>query len=339
VPGPAARVGDQTAHGGAITGPGAATVLIGNKPAARITDMQACPMMSGTVAHGSGVILPPGQTMVLIGNLPAATMGDTCAPPCGASIVSGDFTVLIGTSPGGVGPAIGFSAPGAAAPDPGMNPAASPSSSLESSAAQATETQTTAVVEETLTETEESEEKTLDQAKWDKDVLHNDEAIKLSVQCTNIPDGDEISFSIYEKDEDGNKRSLLRLKEKVQSNRAEVEWNFKYKDYGNVADIPTEKEQQEKDKHYFNPAFYFIASYEDLSAESDEILFKDMIKRELRDYKDEPIEDEDYVITLADGNEKKGKTDKEGKIELEDIPPGRYTIKFTNLTDSDLGKR
>ncbi|UCD95710.1 MAG: PAAR domain-containing protein, partial [Candidatus Zixiibacteriota bacterium] len=40
---PAARVGDQTAHGGVITGPGAPTVLIGKLPASVMGDMHVCP--------------------------------------------------------------------------------------------------------------------------------------------------------------------------------------------------------------------------------------------------------------------------------------------------------
>ena len=36
---PAARIGDLCAHGGAITGPGCPTVLIGMMPAARVTDI------------------------------------------------------------------------------------------------------------------------------------------------------------------------------------------------------------------------------------------------------------------------------------------------------------
>ncbi len=37
----AACVGDTTSHGGTITGPGVATVMIGGKPAAVLGDMQA----------------------------------------------------------------------------------------------------------------------------------------------------------------------------------------------------------------------------------------------------------------------------------------------------------
>jgi uncharacterized Zn-binding protein involved in type VI secretion len=93
---PAARMGDQTAHGGVIVG-GFPTVMIGGKPAARVSDMHTCPMTTGPVPHVGGPILPPGGIMVLIGGLPAARMGDMCTcvgPP--DTIIIGAPTVLIG---------------------------------------------------------------------------------------------------------------------------------------------------------------------------------------------------------------------------------------------------
>lgn len=69
-------------------------------PAARVTDMHACPLVSGTVPHVGGPILPAGDPTVLIGNLPAARVGDmaTCVGPPD-SIATGSGTVLIGGMP------------------------------------------------------------------------------------------------------------------------------------------------------------------------------------------------------------------------------------------------
>lgn len=71
--------------------------------AARITDLQVCPMVTTAlppIPHVGGPIIGPGVPTVLIGNLPAAVVGDTCTcvgPP--SSIVSGSTTVLIGGKP------------------------------------------------------------------------------------------------------------------------------------------------------------------------------------------------------------------------------------------------
>jgi uncharacterized Zn-binding protein involved in type VI secretion len=96
---PAARMGDPTAHGGTIL-MGFPTVLIGGQPAARVSDMHVCPMVTPGVPpipHVGGPILPPGMPNVLIGGLPAAFMGCMCVcvgPP--DVIIMGFPTVMIG---------------------------------------------------------------------------------------------------------------------------------------------------------------------------------------------------------------------------------------------------
>jgi uncharacterized Zn-binding protein involved in type VI secretion len=66
-------------------------------PAARVTDMHTCPMVTGVVPHVGGPILPPCAPTVLIGMLPAARMTDlaTCVGPPDM-IAMGSPTVLIG---------------------------------------------------------------------------------------------------------------------------------------------------------------------------------------------------------------------------------------------------
>lgn len=69
-------------------------------PAARITDMHVCPMVTGLVPHVGGPIIGPGTATVLIAGMPAAVVGDvvTCVGPPDA-IVMGSTTVLIGGKP------------------------------------------------------------------------------------------------------------------------------------------------------------------------------------------------------------------------------------------------
>lgn len=69
-------------------------------PAARLTDMQTCPMVTGVVPHVGGPVVGPGEATVLIVGLPAAVVGDNCTcvgPP--STIVKGSGTVMIGGKP------------------------------------------------------------------------------------------------------------------------------------------------------------------------------------------------------------------------------------------------
>jgi uncharacterized Zn-binding protein involved in type VI secretion len=69
-------------------------------PAARVSDMHVCPMVTGVVPHVGGPILPPCCPTVMIGFLPAARITDmaTCVGPPDM-IVKGSATVMIGGLP------------------------------------------------------------------------------------------------------------------------------------------------------------------------------------------------------------------------------------------------
>ena len=69
-------------------------------PAARVTDMHTCPMVTGLVPHVGGPIIPPCQINVLTCMMPQARITDMaiCVGPIDM-IVQGAFTVLVGGLP------------------------------------------------------------------------------------------------------------------------------------------------------------------------------------------------------------------------------------------------
>lgn len=90
---PAARVGDISTHGGTIVGPGAATVLVGGRPAAVVGDLHVCVLPPS--GHQPTVSLfPTGSATVFVAGRPALRRGDTSL--CGAAAAVGAPTVIIG---------------------------------------------------------------------------------------------------------------------------------------------------------------------------------------------------------------------------------------------------
>src|SRR6185295_426182 len=73
--------------GGPVSGPCAPTVLIGGLPAARITDMLVCVGPPDVIVKGSATVITSGMPQARI-------LVDTCAH--GGVIVTGCFTVLVG---------------------------------------------------------------------------------------------------------------------------------------------------------------------------------------------------------------------------------------------------
>jgi uncharacterized Zn-binding protein involved in type VI secretion len=87
---PAARLGDMHTcpihEGGPIVPPCCPTVLIGDLPAARVSDMATC--------DGPLDVIAKGSTTVIIGSMPAARIGDPTVH--GGVIIEGCPTVIIG---------------------------------------------------------------------------------------------------------------------------------------------------------------------------------------------------------------------------------------------------
>jgi uncharacterized Zn-binding protein involved in type VI secretion len=72
-------------------------------PAARLTDLHQCPMVTPgqpPIPHVGGPVIGPGEPTVIIGGLPAARLGDMlmCTGPPD-TIASGSATVMIGGKP------------------------------------------------------------------------------------------------------------------------------------------------------------------------------------------------------------------------------------------------
>ncbi len=69
-------------------------------PAARLTDMHTCPLVTALVPHVGGPVTGPGVPTVLLGGMPAAVVGDllVCVGPPD-TIAVGSATVLIGGKP------------------------------------------------------------------------------------------------------------------------------------------------------------------------------------------------------------------------------------------------
>lgn len=89
---PAVRVGDPTVHGGVVTGPGVATVLLGGLPAAVLGDLHACAIPPP--GHVPVTPFPSGSATVLVGGRPLVRVGDVAG--CGATAVTGLPTVVVG---------------------------------------------------------------------------------------------------------------------------------------------------------------------------------------------------------------------------------------------------
>ena len=351
---PAARLGDMSAHGGAIV-VGCPTVLIGGMPAARVGDMHVCPMLTPAVPpipHVGGPIMM-GSPMVLIGGMPAARMGDivTCVGPPD-TIMLGCMTVLIGE--GGSGSASGGGS--------GMSAAAAAQASAASATAGSKESSTKhehwveykfadkaglpvsglvyeftdpggAKTESVLQLDGRVARDALSQgqctvvlrsvfnAKWSKNKAEVGQKVKLTADVEGFDDGTPATVQIYRRDIQGPDYAVQTVETKVDKKKVEIEWQYA------VTEIPEkESEQETKPDRFSAPEYYGEVLVKQCKSHSDLLGLEDWIEIKLKDEKGKAIGNKKYTVYLPNGEIRKGSLDGSGYVKIKDLLPGPVKV-------------
>jgi len=351
---PAARMGDMTVHGGSIV-VGCPTVLIGNKPAARVSDMHTCPMQTPApvpVPHVGGPILPPGAVTVLIGGMPAACVGDmaTCVGPPDSIAPPGEPTVLIG--PGGGGGAGAGRAGGGGAQqegeaggeggvsaeiedegedhflhvdfvDQGGFPVMGTSYSLTKSGSMIDEGVLTGRVKKTGIESGsyDIELRVITKAEWSAQEAQVGDEVGLTADCSGIEDGTDAQLVIMLRDLNAPDREIKAIESSVSGDKIEGTWTFEI----NEDLLPVQNERSGR-QGYSSPAYYFVAKAAGCSARSKLLKFKARVDLKFVDDEGNPIANTPFKVYCSNGVIKKGTLDGNGEARVENIPPGRIRV-------------
>jgi len=166
--------------------------------------------------------------------------------------------------------------------------------------------------------------------KWSAKEARRGDLLKLTADVKGCYEGTEVIVTIYEYDRDNIHDKIIDIPAEINKEKLELMWEFQF--YNDTGEIPTDEELKNYGGKYSNPEYFFtlkIAGVEfGKKQESGLLTFKDSYETQLVDRDGQPIPDRDYELLLPDGTKSKGKTDKEGKIYLKDVPPGNITIEF-----------
>jgi uncharacterized Zn-binding protein involved in type VI secretion len=342
---PAARLGDMTVHGGTIT-VGCPTVLIGGKPAARLTDMHTCPMQTpagpAMIPHVGGPIIGPGCPTILIGNLPAAVVGDSCVcvGPPDTIAPPGCPTVLLGAGGGGGGGG-GAGGGGSAKAegksdaeeaeelkqldvhfeDKGGQPISGVGYTIKDPAGHLSDGVLTGQVKRTGKDGNyEIALKSIVKAAWSKNYADVGDKVKMTAEVAGIDDGEPATMQVYIRDPNFADRAFDMVEAKVSSGKIEADWELKIDEH-------LLKDQEEKQqKNYSAPSFYFVVRVAGIQQRSGYLKYKDWLEIEFTDEDGDPMAECEYTVRLSDGSLRKGTLDKDGKARIENVPPGRAEV-------------
>ncbi len=366
-PMPAARLGDQTAHGGTIV-VGFPMVLIENMPAARMGDMHACPMCDGPKPHVGGPILQ-GSMGVLIGNMPAARVMDQCTcvgPP--DMIVKGAAMVLIGDgAPAGAGGS-GSSGSGQAQVEEQSADSTQVSESQSSSQEASEEVEDHFIDVEfvdsggkSITDTQYSMADpsgnesggvigggvigtgvepgnyeiglhAIVSTAWSQTSAKVGDTVTMKAETAGIEDGSKARLEVWIHDPNYAPRMLTFLETEVNGNKFEGDWKIEI-DEAFIQIV----EEKEKLGQYSSPSYYFVAIAKGFSKRSGMLTVTDDVEIKLKDKDGNAVPDKKYKMYLPTGEVRQGRLDGSGYAKETDVPAGRVRVAFDVRDESWSG--
>ena len=150
--------------------------------------------------------------------------------------------------------------------------------------------------------------------------------VYLCADVTDIADGATATIRIVEKDDDGNDDFVTELSAAVQDGKIRRKWKVIYTEDND--DTDSQKEMEEKG--YTLPEYAFTAESSGVkSEESGQLDVMGWIKTQfINKYNKKPLRNMNYEIRASNGSLTKGKTDKNGFIELGNLKFYKYSIRF-----------
>jgi len=167
--------------------------------------------------------------------------------------------------------------------------------------------------------------------KWDKQEARRGDILKLTADIKGLADGNEAEIQIWEHDADEAHDLITKFPVIIKNQKIEAEWEYEY--YEDTDDIPTEEESE---KGYNPPEYFFRVIVAGKSADSGLLEFKDWIEIILTNDAGEPMKGEKYILNMPDGSQREGTLDDTGYAREENVPPGSATYEFPNLKNIPL---
>lgn len=173
--------------------------------------------------------------------------------------------------------------------------------------------------------------------KWGQEETKRGETVDLKAELEGLNTGSEVEFVIYEYDPDGAHEKITTLPGTVRDGKVTTKWEFNYP--GDVSQIPTKEEMEKSGGDYQWPTLFFTLKYEEYEHGTDQksglLKFTDWFKVTLIGQQGKVLSEQDYILHLPNGEKMEGKSDADGVVSQEGLPPGRCRIELTVAEDED----
>jgi hypothetical protein len=170
---------------------------------------------------------------------------------------------------------------------------------------------------------------------WSASEARRGDILTLSAKVENLPEAAQIKVIIYEFDADGAHDKIVELPATVSNKKIELQWAYEY--HEDTDEIPTDAELQRYGRGYNPPEYFFTIKVDHQEfgrrQESGLLEFKDWIEIDWKDDSGRPVTGKDIIVYLPDGSERRATLDENGRVRLDDIPPGGFRAILAELLE------
>ncbi len=176
---------------------------------------------------------------------------------------------------------------------------------------------------------------------WSAKEARRGEVLTVKANVEGVPNETQAVVIVHEYDNDGIHDKIAEINTTITDEKLELLWEYEY--HEDTDELPTEEELQEYGNSYNPPEYFFTINIGDArfgnEQESGLLTFKDFFEVQLKNADGSPMAEQDCKVILPDGNEKDAKTDDDGFLRMEDVPPGKFKVEIVsdeNQEESDL---
>ncbi len=169
--------------------------------------------------------------------------------------------------------------------------------------------------------------------RWSDSEARREDILILTADVKDVPSHQPAKVHIMEHDQDGAHDPITTLDCEIVDEKLEVRWRFEY--HEDTDDYPNQDDLDPYGNSYLHPEYFFVVDVDGFRVGDEQepglLRFQDFIEIRLVGDQASVGENEEYVLHLADGSERRGQLDARGRAREEDVPPGPYVVRFPNL--------
>lgn len=167
---------------------------------------------------------------------------------------------------------------------------------------------------------------------WSAAEARRGDVLTIKADVKNVNEGVPAKVIIFEADQDGANDRICEIETTVRNEKIQLDWEYEY--HEDTDEIPTQAELERYGRGYNPPEYFFVIEIDKQEfgrdQESGLLTFKDFLEIQANQGDGSVMANEDVVVHLPDGSEKRATLDANGYCKLEGIPPGRCTVEFPN---------